>query len=642
MTRHRTLPDQAAVAGWAPLDDKQEITVLPVLDPRFGVGEGEADPTFARLTYADALKVAKRYDATLPTPDDLKHLADVGLQLFPFLGTPTAETSLHHSKLHDADVWRQLRARDWVADGAQQPVAGAGKHWVAGAPEGRSRLMGWDKDGPGPGRELWNPDMVAHNRHHHDDGTTTLLVRPRQRAVDVDLPPVSDTDPAPPPSGIDDDRSHGQRCVDWMIAQMNAGVREQPDGSNNGPEIGPWLEACQRDGQGPEFGKYLKRRGANWCAASACAADAATRRENDPPSPCGVRCSGFEIEADAKAVGAYRPLQAVLEGTWEPLPGDFVHMRRGDPRKASDAWKRHVTRFVRWVSRQGPRATWLLETIGGNEGNRFRLTVRQLNDVLCFVEMRRPEDAGAVDLWSPPSQPPPAEDDLDGDGDNGRTRDAWPHMDPSPWVADDWHGIPGALITYAVYKGVVVRGEDSPRRTKGQPVTLRKIDQAYHAIIEEAHELTGVARPLIAATIATESGLNAEAERYEKHLKDWSFGVMQTLTETAFALCPRVGLTPPDKPVPRGGDADKWRAFLFDPRNSILIGVAFLDYQDDRFAMLGDPVLSYAAYNAGSPRVNLDRPWGVHYFRHESDSGAVYDAMNTFVAWYGDACVVFD
>lgn len=176
MTIHRTRPEHAVVseqAGWARLPSGVEVTRLPLID----VAENFADgtPFFARLTYADALLVAAREGARLISPEALVALGNVGLQLTPFLGTPIAETDIIHSARHDADVRRQLAELQW--DG-KQPVSGAGKHWVSGPDDDYSHLMGWDKDGAGPGKALWQPLAKAHKgRLHHDDGTTTMLER---------------------------------------------------------------------------------------------------------------------------------------------------------------------------------------------------------------------------------------------------------------------------------------------------------------------------------------------------------------------------------------------------------------------------------------------------------------------------------
>ena len=194
MIHHTKLTDCTIhPSGWAAVPGTNvEVTALPVIDTLYEV---EGGPIFARLNYDEALDVAYRYNARLLAPGRINDLRKPGvaLQLLPYLGTPIAETELSHSELHDADVWRQIRALGW--DG-KQPVVGAGKHWVAGAPPGRSRLEGWDRDGAGPGLALWQPDMVAHNRLHFDDGTTTVLERTVGNGVDYEEPPAT-----PPPAG---------------------------------------------------------------------------------------------------------------------------------------------------------------------------------------------------------------------------------------------------------------------------------------------------------------------------------------------------------------------------------------------------------------------------------------------------------
>lgn len=193
MSVYRSLPSEVAVheTGWAGVPGTGvEVTKLPLIDTKHALADGT--PLFARLTYNDAAKVAAALGARLIKPhriDDLRK-PGVAVQLTPYLGTPIAETDIIHSELHDFDVWRQLRALNW--DGTK-PVVGAGKHWVHGAPPGRSRLEGWDRDGAGPGLALWQPDMVAHNRQHFDDGTTTVL----ERDVGVVVPKPVPSSPRP-------------------------------------------------------------------------------------------------------------------------------------------------------------------------------------------------------------------------------------------------------------------------------------------------------------------------------------------------------------------------------------------------------------------------------------------------------------
>lgn len=178
MPAFRSLPTAVELhpTGWAEVPGTGvEITKLPLVSTTHALPDGT--PLFGRLTYADALTVASQHHARLLAPGRIHDLRrpGVAVQLAPFLGTPTAETDLLHAERHDADVWRQLRALGW--DGGK-PVVGAGKHWIAGAPAGWSRLEGWDKDGAGPGLALWQPDAIAHRgASHYDDGTTTVLER---------------------------------------------------------------------------------------------------------------------------------------------------------------------------------------------------------------------------------------------------------------------------------------------------------------------------------------------------------------------------------------------------------------------------------------------------------------------------------
>lgn len=168
---HHTRPEDAFYDIRVPFGPGKLITRFPLLDRAHKLPDGSH--LFARLTYRELLEVAKREGARLITSAEVDELRACGLQLKPFLGTPRAENGIEHSVAHDSNVRAQLAALNWSGE---QPVAGAGKHWIADAPEGRSRLKGWDKDGAGPGLIWWQPDQVAHNREHFDDGTTSMLV----------------------------------------------------------------------------------------------------------------------------------------------------------------------------------------------------------------------------------------------------------------------------------------------------------------------------------------------------------------------------------------------------------------------------------------------------------------------------------
>jgi hypothetical protein len=200
-----TPPSSAEVGphGWAPLDDEFEIA--HVVDPRFHLPNGE--PIFARLTYAGALEVAAREGAALISGPQVAELQQKGIQVGGVYlpdaairaaaagplarrpGEPMEEwdqrlrnagmTSLSWALHHDAVFWSRLGS--WPAGAL---VAGAGKHWVAGAPTGRAWLMGWWDASTGKFIQgLPNPgDAGFHDDSHHDYGTTTVLVRRRDGA----------------------------------------------------------------------------------------------------------------------------------------------------------------------------------------------------------------------------------------------------------------------------------------------------------------------------------------------------------------------------------------------------------------------------------------------------------------------------
>ena len=197
-----TPPSSAEVGphGWAPLDNEWEIA--HVVDPRFHLPNGE--PIFARLTYAGALEVARREGASLISGAQVAELQQKGIQVGgvylpdaviraaaagPLARRPgeplelwdqrlrnAGMTSLSWALHHDEVFWQRLGS--WPAGAL---VAGAGKHWVAGAPAGRAWLMGWwdastgkfIQGEPHPG------DAGFHDDSHHDYGTTTVLVRRR-------------------------------------------------------------------------------------------------------------------------------------------------------------------------------------------------------------------------------------------------------------------------------------------------------------------------------------------------------------------------------------------------------------------------------------------------------------------------------
>lgn len=368
---HRTPPAQAAVhpSGWAPLSPGVEVTRLPLIDLAHALPTGEQ--LFARLTYADALMVAERESATLPEPEHVERLRDIGLQLVPYLGTPTAEVEIEHSERHDADVHRQLAELGW--DGVL-PVAGAGKHWIAGAPPGRSRLMGWDKDGPGPGRAWWQPPQVAHARTHFDDGTTTILKRRTS---------LSWCD------GIDLDGSRlGERALAWLGYQAMLGIRRIP-GSEHDKRILAYSRHCRRRGTflGVDLDRLPLWRGGvpvpldededPWCAATASETLRLALRPGEVP-PHGLRISVRELVEDARVTGAVRPRGYL------PQPGDLCCLGR-EGEWPSRGGRGHVRRSIMVLD------GGLYNGLGGNEGGTITQAIHRLDDpaIDCWIAYPR-------------------------------------------------------------------------------------------------------------------------------------------------------------------------------------------------------------------------------------------------------------
>ncbi len=152
---------------------------------------------YAHISYRRALEAATAFDARLPTRDDVIALFDASIVLRPVIlpddamcraagwdGNPhTRELvaqplrTAHMSgrewcDIHDARVRSQLDALSW--DGSQ-PVANAGKHWIAPCPPGRGRICGWLM-----GKTLIQAGTDPNGQHddlHHDYGTTCLLIR---------------------------------------------------------------------------------------------------------------------------------------------------------------------------------------------------------------------------------------------------------------------------------------------------------------------------------------------------------------------------------------------------------------------------------------------------------------------------------
>lgn len=213
----RSSPDDCALHPEGPLTAWRglEVTRLPLVDTRHGV--------FARLTYADALKVAARFGLRLgkATEFDLMHAH--GFEPSPCIAklSPAERAageaegldeqttfgrfmvSLAWAQKHDACLWSKLAKWD-----KQTPVSNAGKQWVFGAPQGRAYNYGWFDSNHPKGR--WQGLSAFHDEHHHDYSQLTMLFRGGGSTPDLPKPPAGGGGPTvpgawiPPPGSLTD------------------------------------------------------------------------------------------------------------------------------------------------------------------------------------------------------------------------------------------------------------------------------------------------------------------------------------------------------------------------------------------------------------------------------------------------------
>ncbi len=202
------------------------------------------------------------------------------------------------------------------------------------------------------------------------------------------------------------------------------------------------------------------------------------------------------------------------------------------------------------------------------------------------------------------------------------------------WSPKRWHSVKGKVRKWMVTEaGIWVGREPHVRRTSGAPKTAGRIVGSYGKVIHYQAQTFNVDRRVLTAVICIESAGQCHAERYEKHLNDYSIGLCQTLTATAWHLAQGIGLPDvPEKPVPKGGDLDAWRHYLGMGWNSIMLAGAYLNQANQRWSLQDDPVLLYASYNAGSPRLTDKNAWGLVNYGH---------ALDAFTRFYGDACEVW-
>jgi uncharacterized protein (TIGR02594 family) len=176
-------------------------------------------------------------------------------------------------------------------------------------------------------------------------------------------------------------------------------------------------------------------------------------------------------------------------------------------------------------------------------------------------------------------------------------------------------------------QGVSIDGKPA-QGTAGEPQTVRRVWGEYSSSIEQWCTSTGVPVELVLATICTESGGRADAERMESGYSSddesphrISLGLMQTLISTA-----RETLEKPDVD----------RAWLLNPDNSIRAGTAYIAKQARITGF--DPPKVACAYNAGGIYLQTgpENRWKMRQFPIGEGKHA-----DRFVQWFNDCFRLF-
>lgn len=120
---------------------------------------------------------------------------------------------------------------------------------------------------------------------------------------------------------------------------------------------------------------------------------------------------------------------------------------------------------------------------------------------------------------------------------------------------------------------------------------VRITPESLEGVIVRIAGKYGVDPNHVKAIIKQESGWDANASRYEAHLNDTSWGLMQVLLKTAKATLGNDKLTISD---------------LLNPEINIETGTKFIASLLNRYGNFDDAT---AAYNAGSPRRAADKKY---------------------------------
>lgn len=191
----------------------------------------------------------------------------------------------------------------------------------------------------------------------------------------------------------------------------------------------------------------------------------------------------------------------------------------------------------------------------------------------------------------------------------------------------EWHAYENSVRWRVSASGVEIAGS-GVERTRGEPVTVRRVWERWHDPINTMARRYRVPCHLIVATICTESSGREDAVRREPgYVSDQqtphriSAGLMQTLLSTAReAMQASFGLD-----------------WLLQGANSIEAGTAYIAKQSRRTNL--DPPLVAAAYNAGRLKHQDGERNRWKLRQYPIGTGAHCDR---FVRWFNDVVAVLD
>lgn len=220
-----------------------------------------------------------------------------------------------------------------------------------------------------------------------------------------------------------------ERCLQLCKYEMDRGVRGNPLGSHKSPSIADYFSGAIRLTEGRYKGKNLGIAAANWCAACQGWVEAKCRLPNEK-EVIPWTYSGAEIRSYARSKDTWLPADSMVGKDLRTVirPGDICIMQRGT------GWTTHTARVLE-VQHDS------FKTIGGNEGDQWKITNRSLvkhtsRPVLGFVIYPRDNVVNPVDV---PSIEPstggdeanyPGHDSQNSEKDNNEEND--PHGSVNP------------------------------------------------------------------------------------------------------------------------------------------------------------------------------------------------------------------